>query len=302
MGFETLSQSWVENKAMDAAFRRVGIWGVGLIGGSLGLAIKRCHPHTHLLGIGRDPGRLEVACRMGAIDAWRIESEADLAGCDLLVLATPVDHILQTLASLGSRLSPGTLVTDVGSTKRRICLEAWKRLPAGIQFIGGHPVAGRENYGVENSTAGLFEGAPYVFCPEAQSGSAGLDRLLELAKRLGARPLVMSADNHDRAIATVSHLPQLLSTALANAVGEASLAIAGSGFRDMTRLAGSPYSLWDSILETNRDNVDRALEEFIVCLGKIRSALREGRLSEQFALASEIYRKTRSGPGFPESR
>ncbi len=259
------------------------------MGGSLGLAVKRFQPGAQVVGVGRDPGKLAAAHRMGAIDEWQAEPEADLGGCDLVVLATPVEHILSTLPTLAGRLGEGAVVTDVGSTKRLICETAWTHLPSRVEFVGGHPVAGRELSGIENSVAGLYEGAPYVLCPRSDA-SRGLDRLLSLVEGLGARPFVMSAEEHDRTLAWVSHVPQLLSTALADLVRDRNLETAGSGLRDMTRLAGSPYSVWKSILESNRDNIDEAIGEVIAYLGDVRAAL--GRdLSEQFRRASEVHRR-----------
>jgi prephenate dehydrogenase len=279
------------------SFQRIGIIGVGLIGGSLGLAVKRSDPRIHIVGVGRDPERLKIAQQMGAIDGWQIEAAADLGDRDLVVLATPVEHILSSLRTLGSRLRSGALVTDVGSTKRHICNEAWECLPSNVEFVGGHPVAGREVAGVENSLADLFEGAAYVLCPKLDAPACNLQRLSALVEALGARPWIMSPEKHDRAAAWLSHVPQLLATALANLSSKEELGIAGSGFRDMVRLAGSPYSVWESILGTNCDNVDRALKEFIECLERMRSALREGSLSAEFAQAVEVYERLKAGSG-----
>ncbi len=272
-------------------FRRIGIFGVGLIGGSLGLALKRFNPPPYILGVGRNSERLETARRMGAIDDWRFEAGAGLDDCDLIVLATPVEHILSILPTLGGRVQPGCVVTDVGSTTLRICAEAWKRLPPGVHFIGGHPIAGKEVAGVENCVENLFEGAPYVLCPRPDGSEKNLLGLQHLVESLGAHPCIMGAEEHDRAIAALSHLPQLLSTALANVSGKERLELAGSGLRDMTRLAGSPYAVWESILATNRENIARALDELIEHLQHVRSALERGNLAEEFAGALEIYKK-----------
>jgi prephenate dehydrogenase len=273
-------------------FQSIGIVGVGLIGGSLGLALKRCCPSIHILGVGRDPKRLETALEMRAIDRWQTEDKADFRDCDLIVLATPVEHILLRLGTLGAHLRPGVVVTDVGSTKRHICAEAWNRLPPGVEFIGGHPIAGREVAGVENCLAGLFEGAPYVLCPKPGASAGSLPHLGCLVEELGASVWVMSPEEHDRSIARLSHIPQLLSVALASLNSTERLGIAGSGFRSMTRLAGSPYSVWESILETNSDNIDQGLGELIAHLGTVREALRNRSLSGEFARAQDVYRMT----------
>jgi prephenate dehydrogenase len=280
---------------METAFRRIGIYGVGLIGGSLGLALKRAVPQAHILGIGRSPERLRLASDMGVIDTWQLESEADLSGRDLIILATPVDHIIETLRTLGPRLGNGAVVTDAGSTKRRICGQARSCLPSSVEFIGGHPIAGKEFAGVGSSTADLFQGAPFVLCPGPLDPSKNLDRLCILLRSIGARPLIMTAEEHDRGIARVSHLPQLLSTALANLVSDESLRFAGSGFRDMTRLAGSPYAVWESILETNCDNVDEALAELTSALERMRRSLKSEGLAAEFAGALRVYERLKPG-------
>ncbi len=279
---------------MKREFGQIGIWGVGLIGGSLGLAIKRALPHVRILGIGRDPGRLTFARRMGAIDAYELEGGCGMRDCELVVLATPVDTILRILKSMGGGgLSAGTVITDAGSTKRTICHLAWSSLPASMEFVGGHPVAGREVTGVENSLPDLFVGAPYVLCPQPGKSCENLDRLRSLVGCLGAHPVTMTAEEHDQAIAMVSHLPQLLSTALANVTDGKGAEISGSGLRDMLRLAGSSYSVWKGILDTNSDNVDAVLQEFIAHLEKVRRELKGGDLSAEFDQAVQAYQRAR---------
>jgi prephenate dehydrogenase len=278
---------------MKMGFDRIGIWGVGLIGGSLGLAVKRALPHVQILGVGRDPKRLDLARKMGAIDDFEPMGGPGLRSCDLVVLATPVEHILEILESIGKDLSPNTLVTDAGSTKRTICQLAWAKLPDSVEFVGGHPVAGREVTGVENSLPDLFSGAPWVLCRRPQASQGNLDRLRAFVERLGARPVTMTPEDHDKSIAWVSHLPQLLSTALANTTDGKGTAIAGSGLRDMLRLAGSSYSVWRGILNTNADNVDSALAEYIEHLEAVRRELKKGSLSVEFDRAVESYCRVR---------
>src|SRR5262245_27299646 len=230
----------------EPPFDRVAIWGVGLLGGSLGLALRRRFPGTHVRGLGRDPARLESARTLGAVDDFATEPVRALRDRALVVLATPIEHILASLGGIAELLSPGTVVTDVGSTKRAICERAEQRLPHGIAFIGGHPLAGKEVGGIEQADAALFEGAPWVLCPRPDS-AAPLARLRAMVEALGARPIELDPEQHDRRVAWISHLPQLLSTALALAVdgaaedSEGLHRLAGTGFRDMVRLAGSPY-------------------------------------------------------------
>lgn len=279
---------------METEFRKVGIVGVGLIGGSLGLSLKKASPRTHVRGFGRNKARLEIALRMQAIDDYAVREDAGYEDCDLIVFATPVEHIIATLERVAPVLAPGTVISDVGSTKRAICDKAWAKLPAQVEFIGGHPVAGREVTGVENSRADLFVNAPYVLCPRPGQDSPSLAKVLHLIEKIGARPLVMSPREHDLAIAWVSHLPQLVSTTLANAVQNCDPGIAGSGLRDMLRLAGSRYSVWESILATNRDMVDTVLAGFIRELEAVRGKLAAGSLREEFDAAVRVYDRLKS--------
>jgi prephenate dehydrogenase len=283
------------HKGLDEimTFERIAIIGVGLIGGSLGRGLKRLVPAPHVLGIGRNRSALTRARQMGAIDSCASDTSGLLRDRDLIVLATPVDDIVAQLGRLGDELGPGAVVTDVGSTKRRICEQAWRCLPTSVEFIGGHPVAGREVAGVESSLPNLFVGAPYVLCPQAAAGKENLARLQALIERLGARVHVMTPEEHDREIAWVSHLPQLLSTALADLSTGDDVSIAGTGFRDMIRLAASPYSVWQGIVDSNADNIDRALGRYIAGLERLRARLKDGRLSEDFGRAVSFCKLSR---------
>jgi len=277
---------------MDLPFSRIGIVGVGLIGGSLGLALKKAGWPVHVRGLGRDAAQLSTAVRLGTIDDFATTDRSiTLQDRDLVILATPVEQILEMLETAADSLRPGTLVTDVGGTKRRICETARRCLPASVEFIGGHPIAGREVAGVENASAALFQDAPYVLCPADGLESRNLARLSGMIQGIGARPCVMSAEEHDRTMAFVSHLPQILSTALAGLVAGERLEVSGGGFRDMVRLAGSPYSVWKGVIETNADNIELALEAYVRQLQRLREILRNDSLAQEFDRAALTYRK-----------
>ncbi len=284
----------------DSPFHQVAIFGVGLIGGSLGLAIKKRFSRVHIRGVGRNRSRLGIGKELGAIDEIEMDLSKGLRDRDLVVLATPVEHILQVLENLGNELDPDTVVTDVGSTKRMICRKARHHLPSTIEFVGGHPVAGKELTGVENSLPDLFQDAPYILCPQPGARSEHLQKLLRVVEGIGARPTIMAAEDHDQIISWTSHLPQLISTALANVCqghetqDNKLIRASGSGFWDMIRLAGSPYSVWQGILETNDDNIDLTLEAFIRQLEKMRTDLKERRLSYDFERAVEFYNTYRA--------
>lgn len=281
-------------------FERVTILGVGLLGGSLGLALKRKYSGIRIYGLGRNPARLEIAHKMGAIDEFGTDPTPALKDRDLIILATPVEHILSILVTLGGFLSAGSVVTDVGSTKRLICRKAKHQLPSQVEFVGGHPLAGREVLGVENSLPGLFHDAPYVLCPHAGTKSDIVQRLFQMVEAIGAHPIIMDPEEHDQVVAWTSHLPQLLSTAVGSMIAERGgstqpfIRVSGSGFRDMIRLGGSPYSLWQGIVGTNDDNIDLALEALIRQLEKMRSDLKGGRLSHDFERALEFYTQYRN--------
>src|SRR5207247_933255 len=203
-----------------------------------------------------------------------------LAGADLVVLALPVDAILGALPRVARRLSPGAILTDVGSTKEAIDRAA-RRLGLGARFVGGHPMAGSERSGVAHADGRLFAGAPWVLCP---AGGAAVHppvrRLLALVRRLGARPALLDPRAHDVIVARLSHLPQLVSVALTNAAcaGEARpfLHLSGPALRQMSRLADSPPELWNGILKSNRGAAARALDDVLEELRSLRASLRTG--------------------------
>ena len=281
---------------MELPFRRVAVIGVGLLGGSLGMALRERDAKVHVRGVGRSRERLELARRRGAVDDFALEGSAALADRDLVVLATPIEQILAALGNLGP-LGPGAVVTDLGSTKRAICARARETLPPGIGFVGGHPFAGKEVTGVEHADADLFAGAPWVLC--AEPGRA-VERMSALVESVGARVVRLSPEEHDRAAAWISHLPQLLSTALANVAQGADvhqatlLALAGSGFRDMVRLSGSAYGVWKGILQTNGDNIGDALAAFGTELDAVTRALSGTGLEQRFDSARRLYEASRT--------
>jgi prephenate dehydrogenase len=251
--------------AAEPPFARLAIVGLGLIGGSIALAARRAWPALAIVGVDR-PEPVERARRRGAIDESRA-SVAELADADLIVLATPVPAILEAVAELGAG-SPDALVTDVGSTKRRV-LEAAAR--AGLRrFVGGHPMAGAERRGVEHARADLFEGCPWVLVEPAGGAPEAMVVLERFVAGLGAVPHRFDATSHDRVMAYVSHLPQLLAVALMNAAaagcGESGLGASGRAFREMTRLAESPADLWRGILSTNGDFIAEAVGALIARL------------------------------------
>jgi prephenate dehydrogenase len=269
----------------------IAIAGVGLIGGSFGLAVRKAGFTGRLVGIS-SPATIARAIEVGAIDAGVSLREA-VAFCDLLYLAQPVAVILQTIEEIGPLLTRDILITDAGSTKRTIVDRAVAHIHRG-QFIGGHPIAGKEVRGVAAADADLFRNRPYVLTPdERNSLHTPLAReLVQWLGRIGSEVMVMSAASHDRALAYTSHLPQLASTALAAIMSsefshKGENLPAGPGLYDMTRLAQSPFEIWGDILGTNADEVSHALQVYIDKLTDFRDNLTSSKLVRDFTLAAE---------------
>jgi 3-deoxy-7-phosphoheptulonate synthase len=242
-------------------FRRAVVVGLGLIGGSVALGLTRRGLAARVVGVDR-ARVLTAAKRANAIaEGFASARLGDaLRGADLVVLATPVGKIARLLKSIGPHLAPGAIVTDVGSTKVAIHAAA-AALPKSVHFIGGHPMAGSQKRGIEHADALMFTGAAWTLSPSPTVPASVAGRLDRAIGDLGARTVRIDPARHDRIAAAVSHLPLLTSVALMNLVGgqeredPLTLRLAGSGLRDMTRIAGSPADLWDDILETNLANV-----------------------------------------------
>ncbi len=229
------------------------------MGGSIAAAASRAWPEVRIIGLDRAEV-LSDARRRGWVHEGRA-SVGELADADLVVLATPIPHIVSAIEELG-RVAPDVPVTDVGSTKRAIMRAA--RQAGLVKFVGGHPMAGGERGGLEHATPDLFSGRRWLVVP-ASEGAGETARLVEaLARGVGAEPLRVDAEAHDHVMAYVSHLPQLLAVALANAAsvttGQGGLAMSGRALAEMTRLAASPPDLWQGIVESNADLVAEALD------------------------------------------
>jgi prephenate dehydrogenase len=298
------------------AFQRVAIVGTGLIGGSFALGVKKRGFGGEIVGCDRAEV-LEKAWARGAIDRGVTEVAEALGDADLVYLATPVVTILDLLPEVAKAAKPGALVTDAGSTKVRVCKMAKEVLPESVAFLGGHPMAGRESGGIENADGDLFVGAKYLLIRKSEGAEEAKEaeektkafttedtenteksvekEFLEWIGKLGAEAVWLEAETHDWAVALVSQVPQLISTALASAVWDETdedglpLALAGAGFRDMARLAGSPYDVWRDICLTNSENLARGLERLEQRLGRMRERLRARELEEEFEKARQTY-------------
>jgi prephenate dehydrogenase len=293
------------------AFKQVTIIGTGLIGGSLGLALKKRHLAGRIVGCDRAPV-LERAQDCGAIDAGTTNPADAVRGSDLVVLATPVISILDLTDRLGSALPAKTLVTDVGSTKAEIVQRAVKSFGrnAKQRFLAGHPMAGKECAGVEFADADLFAGAAWLFTPlPGQNVHAGLcGEFVHCAEKMGARVAVLDPVDHDRFCAWISHLPQMISTALAAALVDEFgadapvLDIGGRALREMTRISGSPYSMWRDVAITNKKNLAEALEKLGQRLAHIRENLDTRELAHEFERAHQLRKSPPRRHGGTEKR
>ncbi len=280
--------------------RQITVIGTGLIGGSLALALKKHGFAGRVVGCDKE-AVLARAKKRKAIDVGVTEPARAMAGSDIVVLATPVGQILDLIERLGPRLEPQAFLTDVGSTKVEIVARARAVFGAEApqRFLGGHPMAGREHAGIEHADADLFQGAPWLFTPQpGQQVKQGLGgEFLKLVKRVGAKPVMLDAERHDRLCAWVSHLPQMLSTALAAALDEefggdaAPRAVNGRALADMTRLAASPYAMWRDIALTNSANIEATLLRLEQKLAHIRENLRTAELREEFERAMKFHHR-----------
>jgi prephenate dehydrogenase len=274
-------------------YRRVTIIGLGLMGGSLGFAIKHCYRGVEVIGVDRGEAALRMAQSRGAVDRV-LPLAAATAEAELIFLAAPVDAIKKLLQQLAALIGPKTMVTDLGSTKVQICEEASRLLPQ--KFVGGHPLAGSEKQGIETADPDLFQGAAYVLTP-LQPPDGRANQLKAFLEGLGARVLYMEPQQHDRVVAHMSHLPQLLAVILAELVAELDgegdhyRSLAARGFSDMTRIAASPYAIWKPILDSNRGEIDGALNAYLKRLSTLQQRLRaHGSLRTSFERAAAFRR------------
>jgi prephenate dehydrogenase len=277
--------------------RKVAIFGVGLIGGSFALALKKAGFSGEILGVSSDR-TIVAALQRGAIDRGVTFDEA-ANEADLIYLASPIHRITADIQRLGKILKPesGTLVTDAGSTKLEIVAAAEKYLPIGA-FLGGHPMAGKESRGVTSADANLFNGRTYVLTPttSSQMESPSVKGFVEWVRKAGANPLVLSAEQHDHAVAFTSHLPQLASTALVlaaarNLSADGSAKTVGPGFQDMSRLALSSFDMWKDILDSNAVEIDAALESYIEVLTALRLRMKNTSAIESSFKEASDFRK-----------
>jgi prephenate dehydrogenase len=281
-------------------FERISIIGLGLIGGSWGLALREHGFNARRTGYDR-PEILRLAVERGVVDVAAPNFASAVLNADLIILATPVAAILELLSQLKGNVKRSALITDTGSTKRLICRHAAEVFDGNALFLGGHPLAGKERSGLEHADAGLFRNTRYVLTPHSPDDleDVRVKAFVELVKSFGATLFVTDPSSHDRAAAFLSHLPQLLSTGLASLIAEQAAEdflpaeLAAAGFRDVTRLAESPYNVWRDICLTNIENIQSALEALIEKLEDMKGHLSDRELEREFRQALKLREKLR---------
>jgi prephenate dehydrogenase len=259
----------------------ITIIGLGLIGGSLGMALKAAlGDRIHIVGHDRETGAENIARKRGAIDHAEHNLPRAVEGAALVVVATPITAVDEVFKQIAPHLTPGAVVTDTASTKAEVMRWARAELPETVTFIGGHPMAGKESSGIEASDPGLFKGRPYCVCPSLTASPQAIKQITTLAELVGAQPLFMEPDEHDQYAAAISHLPLVVSTALFTLMRSSPSwddlgAMASSGFTDLTRLASGDPEMSMGIWMTNREAIIHWLERMIAELGRYREMLKD---------------------------
>lgn len=277
-------------------YPRVAVIGTGLIGGSFALAAKKAGAVGCVIGVARSEATRQTAREIGAADEVTADAAEAAAQADLVYVAVPVGAMRSIFSQISAAVSPGTVVTDAGSTKVEVVAAAQELLPGHVTFIGGHPLAGSEQVGIGAARADLFEGCKYFLVADDETSSDELARLIQLIQALGAEPVLTDPQRHDRMVSATSHLPHLLSAALSTTVGslvghESDAAdFVGTGFRNTTRLAAGSPELWRDIFLSNDENLARAIVAFVRQLQQIARELRDRNADELAKLLGEARR------------
>jgi prephenate dehydrogenase len=270
---------------MPVHFKHVAIIGVGLIGGSLGMILRRKVLADVVVGVGRRVENLKTAVALGAIDRYVADPQEGVLGADLVVLATPVDTYERHLREWAHCLAPGAIVSDVGSVKGTLVERSEATMPAGVHFVGAHPIAGKEKTGVAAGSDQLFKGARCILTPTKRTNPTALDRVTQLWEEAGSIVLTMDPHIHDQILGAVSHLPHVAAFALMNALADlrdqqvSSLDLAGhsgGGLRDTTRIAASSPEMWRDIFLWNRDNVVSYIDRYARALEEMKQLIKAG--------------------------
>jgi len=278
-------------------WKRMAVIGVGLIGGSLALALRRRGLVGEVVGVGRSAGNLALARRRGIVDRTTTDPAEGVCDADLVVLAVPVGALAEVGKAIALTLMPGAVVTDVGSTKGSVLRDLDPVIPPHAFLVAAHPIAGTEDSGAGAATATLFEGSRCILTPAARTDPRALAKVRRMWRAVGARVMEMDAEAHDRILGAVSHLPHVVAYALVNAVtsfrGDA-LEYAGGGFRDFTRIAASHPVMWRDIALANRESVLAGIDATMAELSRMRDWIdrQDGRALEEAFLRARITRRS----------
>ena len=250
---------------MKTSFKHIAIIGVGLIGGSFALALKKHGFKGKITGMGRNKKNLSKAKKLGIIDSYTTEFTEGVKDADLIMLAVPVGQFETILKNIRQNLKKGAIVTDVGSVKAQIVKKLEPLMPKDVYFVGAHPIAGKECSGVTCASADLYQNAKCIITPGQDTNNTALKKVIGLWRTVGAKTMLMDPEEHDVIFSAVSHLPHVVAYALINGilkVDEAILHHGGKGLRDMTRIAKSPAGLWRDICSHNKKNILKSLKMF----------------------------------------
>jgi len=278
--------------------RCLSILGVGLLGGSIGLAVRQRIKGCKVVGYAHRLATLEAAIRLGAVDEAYEQPQPAVRDADLVILCTPVGMLGSLLKDIAGNLAPGAIVTDVGSTKESLVEAAGQALPDKVHFVGSHPMAGSEKRGVEFARADLFDGAVCITTPTPRTNPDALEKVEAFWHVLGMRTTRLSPPVHDQLLADVSHLPHAIAAALVSLQQDAALKLCGKGFADLTRIAAGDPGLWRDILLDNRQNVRSSIDRLIMELGKVSRLLEpgaSGELEQWLANASQRRQSLKGG-------
>ena len=264
----------------------IGILGLGLMGGSLAMGLKgKC---ARLIGFDTHLPTVSLALAVGIVDHASSDSSS-MPQLDALILATPVNVILDILPTLPSFIKQPCILMDLGSTKK-VILESMNQLPENFDVIGAHPICGKEQLGLQNADADLYRNAPFVLTPSARTTPKAISAARQIISAVGANLIEMSAEAHDLALAFTSHLPFLLASSLARSTPHEYASLIGPGFRSTSRLAGTPAHMMMGILRSNRENALKAIQTFRAALDETETALR----NEEYAVLDKLLHQSRS--------
>ncbi len=274
-------------------FKNIAIIGVGLMGGSFALALKDKGYKGAITGIGRNKDNLVRAKERGIIDDYSTVHADGVKEADLIVLASSVGQFEPIAKSIRKSIKNGAIVTDVGSVKAEIIRMVVPLMPAGVSFVGAHPIAGKECSGIDAATAGLFNNATCIITPTTDTDKKAMEKVIDVWKKVGARTILMSPEEHDLVFAAVSHLPHIVAYALVNSIMDVDKGVlhyGGRGLKDMTRIALSPTELWRDICANNRADILKTLRTFSASLSHMINLFEDSDwrgLEKEFTRAKE---------------